>query len=302
MAAPRPYVSGYFQLVLDGVDVGIIQKAGGGNVKADKAQIPQSTEYLVKNQLGNITIEDMSVQCGLAMGAPFKDWITASLDANHKYMNGELVVADYNLKAIQSREFKQALITEVGFPAADASSKDVSYLSVKWACEDVLDKAGDGARISKPNNMNQTMFTNHNFRLTIDGLEATTGKVSKVDALTIKQTVARDNIGNARVYELIPGKLEMPSLKITFNRNAVEPIQKWHYDFVYQGMNDVTKEKTGLLEFLSQDRKTVLLAVEFKGLGIMDLKGDEFTNNNDKVSTVTAEMYCDQITIKEWKA
>jgi hypothetical protein len=148
--------------------------------------------------------------------------------------------------------------------------------------------------------MNQTMFRPENFRLTIDGLEATTGKVSKVEALTIKQSVTRDSIGNARVYELIPGKLEMPNLKITFNRNAVENIGKWHHDFLYVGNNDVSQEKTGLLEFLDATRQKVLLAIEFKGLGIIDLKGDEFSNNNDKVSTVTAEMYCDQIDIKEW--
>lgn len=299
-AQAKPFVNGYFQLMLDGVDVGIIQKAGGGNVKAEKAQIPQSTEYLVKNQIGNITIEDFSIQCGLSMGKPFQEWVQASLDAAHMYKSGELMVADYNRKAVQSREFKNGLITEVGFPAADASGKDVAYLSVKWAVEDVLDKAGDGSTITKPNNTNQTMFTTHNFRLTIDGLEATTGKCSKVDALTIKQTVARDNIGNARIYELIPGKMEMPPVKITFNRNAVESIQKWHFDFVYSGKNDVTQEKTGLLEFLDATRSKVLLALEFKGLGIMDLKGDEYQNNNDKVSTVTAEMYCDQITIKEW--
>jgi hypothetical protein len=302
MAAPRPYVHGNFQLVLDGVDVGIIQKAGGGNVSAEVAKIPQSTEYLIKNQIGNIKYEDFSIQCGLAMGAPFKDWIKASLDAAHMYKSGELVVGDFNRKAMQSTEFKNALITEVGFPAADAAAKDVAYLSVKFAPETTRRKAGDNAALSKPNNMNQTMFRPENFRLTIDGLEATTKYVSKVEALTVKQTVARDNIGAVRDYELIPGKLEMPNLKITFNRNAVEAIEKWHFDFVIEGKNDVTQEKTGLLEFLDATRQKVLLAIEFKGLGVFDLKASELSNNDDKVSNVTAEMYCDEISIKEWMA
>jgi hypothetical protein len=296
----KPFVGGYFQLVLDGFDCGTIQKASGGNVKAEKAEIPQSTEYLVKNQIGNITIEDFKIQCGLSMGKPLQEWIQASLDSNHMYKNGELVVADFNRKAVQSREFKNALITSVGFPAADAAGKDVAYLSVDWAVEDVLDKAGDGAMISKPNNPNQTMFTTHNFRLTIDGLEATTGKCSKVDALTVKQTVTRDATGVDRIHTLCPGKMTMPPLKITFNRNAVESIQKWHYDFVYMGKNDVTQEKTGMLEFLDATRQKVLLAIEFSGLGIMDLKFDELSNNQDKITNCVAEMYCDQIKLKEW--
>jgi hypothetical protein len=302
MAQPRPFVHGNFQLVLDGIDVGIIAKAGGGNVSAEVAKIPQSTEYLIKNQIGNLKYEDFSLQCGLSMGQAFKDWIKASLDAAHMYKSGELIVANFDRKAMQSTEFKNALITEVGFPAADAASKEPSFLSVKFAPETTRRKAGDNAVVSKPNNMNQTMFRPENFRITIDGLEATTKYVSKVEALTIKQTVARDNIGAVRDYELIPGKLEMPNLKITFNRNAVEAIEKWHFDFVIEGKNDVTQEKTGLLEFLDATRQKVLLALEFKGLGIFDLKASELTNNDDKVSNVTAEMYCDEISIKEWMA
>jgi hypothetical protein len=302
MANPKPFVGGYFQLVLDGLECGILQEAGGGSVKADVAKIPISTEHLIKNQIGNITIEDFSIKCGLAMGKPLQEWIKASLDAAHMYKNGEIVVANYDKKAMQSKEFKQALITEVGFPAADANAKDVAYLSVKWAAEDVADKAGDNAVISKPANMNQTMFRPENFRITIDGLDATTAKVSKVDAITFKQKVTRDQIGNARVYELVPGAMELSNLKITFNSNAVDTIRDWHKTFVYDGKNDVSQEKSGLLEFLSADRSKVLLGIEFKGLGIFDLKGDNLTNNSDKIRNFTAEMYCDNIGIKEWMA
>jgi hypothetical protein len=200
----------------------------------------------------------------------------------------------------QVREFKNALITEVGFPAADAAAKDVAYLTVKYAVETTRFKPGDQAVVTKPNSTNQTMFRPENFRLTIDGLEGTTSHVSKVEALTIKQTVARDNIGNARDYELIPGKLEMPNLKITFNENVVEPMAAWHQTFVIDGQNDVTQEKTGLLEFLDATRQKVLLAVEFKGLGIFNLTRADMSNNEDKLANVTAEMYCDEITIKEW--
>jgi hypothetical protein len=116
---------------------------------------------------------------------------------------------------------------------------------VKFAVETTRLKAGGGEVLNKPNNMNQTMFRPENFRLTIDGLEQTCAKVSKIDALTVKQTVARDNIGDARDYQLLPGKLEMPNLKITFNQNVVEPMAAWHQTFVIEGKNDVSQEKNG---------------------------------------------------------
>jgi hypothetical protein len=299
---PRPWVAGYYQINLDGIDVGIVQKVGGGNIKAEVAKIPQSTLHLIKNQIGNITYEDFNLQCGLAMGQPFKDWVKASLDSAHIYKNGDIQQADFNRKVQQIREFKNALITEVGFPAADAAAKDVAYLSVKFAVENTRLKPGGGEVLNKPNNMNQTMFRPENFRLTIDGLEQTCAKVSKVDALTVKQTVARDNIGDARDYELIAGKLEMPNLKITFNENVVEPVANWHQTFVIDGKNDVSQEKNGRLEFLSADRSKVLLALEFKGLGIFNLSRGDATNNDDKLSNCTAEMYCDEVNIPEWLA
>jgi hypothetical protein len=46
----------------------------------------------------------------------------------------------------------------------------------------------------------------------------------------------------------------------------------------------------------------VLLALEFKGLGIFNLSESESTNNDDKVKQVTAEFYCDEMTIPEWLA
>lgn len=300
MADVRPWVNGYFQLAIDGIDVGIVQKAGGGNISAEVAKIAQSTEYLVKNHLGNLKYDDMNVQCGLSMGKPFQEWVKASLDAAHVYKNGALIVADYNRKAVQQREFKQALITEVGFPAADAAAKDATYLSVKWACETIRFLKGGGETIQKPINAKQGQFKAENFRFSLDGFDKVNAKVSKVEALTIKQSVQRDQIGATRDYELVPGKLEMPNLKITFNESVVDDLAKYHEDFVINGNNEVAQEKTFLLEFLDQKRQNVLLAIEGTGVGIFNLTRADMTNNEDKIASCTAEFYVDQITIKEW--
>src|SRR5262245_32908881 len=205
----RPWANGYFELVLDGVECGIVNNFGGLDISADTAKIPQSTLYLIKNQLtGNLKFADADLQCGLSMGLPFKDWVKASLDSAHVYKNGEMRVADYNRKVVQAREFTNALITEVGFPKCDANGKDVAFLNVKFAVEQTKYKAGDGATVQKPNSTNQTMFTPTNFRLTIDGLEDTCAKVSTVEALTVKQKVQRDNVGPLKIYDLIPTGLE----------------------------------------------------------------------------------------------
>lgn len=296
------YVSGYFSLIVDGIDVGIVSKAGGGTAKAAVAQYAMSHDYLVKNHLGNVTYEPMSVSCGLSMGAPFKDWIDASLQANHVYKNGELVVGDFNRKAVKSREFKNALITEVAFPAADAKNKDATYLNVKFQPETTRFKPGDGSTLQKAVNQKQSQFKAENFRFSLDGFDKVNAKVSKVDSLVITQTVQFDQIGATRDFEACAGQLKMPNLKITFAEAVVDELAAYHESFVINGINDVGQEKTWLLEFLDQKRENVLLAIEGTGCGIFALSSAEISNNADTIAVCTAEFYTDLIKIKEWNA
>jgi hypothetical protein len=54
------------------------------------------------------------------------------------------VVADFDLRVRQRREFTNALITEVGFPALDAASKDAAHLTVRIKPEFSRLKRGAG--------------------------------------------------------------------------------------------------------------------------------------------------------------
>jgi len=296
------YVNGYFQLVLDGVEVGIVQKAGGGEIKADVAKYALSTEYLVKNHIGNVSYGDMNVQCGVSMGASFKDWIQKSLDSAHAYMNGSIVVANYNREAVQEREFKNALITEVAFPNPDAAAKDAAYITVKWACETIRWKKGGGEKISKPSNTKQQLFKQENFRFTMDGFDKVNASVNKIELPVWKQTVQRDQIGDARDYQLIPGKIEFTDLKITFAEAVVDQMSAWHQSFIIDGNCGIEQEKTWLLEYLDPTRQKVLLALEGKGCGITNLTRGDMTNNEDKRATAEVTCYTDQVVVKSWEA
>lgn len=300
MAAKAPYVTGNYELVLDGVDAGPVKDLKGGNAKMDVAKIARSTDYLIKNQGGNVTFDDFSVTTGMSMGAEYKKWIELSLTNNHAYKSGEARSADYNMANVFSKEFKQALIKEVAFPKGDASGKEPAYLTTKFQAELVTYKKGDGAKVSKPFSNTQTTYFPSNFRLELDGLAQTSAKVSAVESLVIKQSTTTDAIGDARIYEHIPGKMEMPNLKITFNEASIDEIMAWFQTFVLEGKNDVTQEKTGVMSFLDPTRTKVLLALEFQGLGIFSLNPADQSNNEGKVASAVAEMYCDNIVFKEW--
>src|SRR5262245_26070462 len=121
----RSYVTGYFDLMLDGLNCGLIPKFSGGDIEGDVTTLPMAHDYYIKKHIGNVKINDfdLSLSMGLSMAQPLKDWIEASLANKPVRKSGEIKVADKDRKVQQVIEFSDALLTEIGFPACDGGSK-----------------------------------------------------------------------------------------------------------------------------------------------------------------------------------
>ena len=269
----RSYVTGNFALSLDGFNCGLIQKFEGGDIEGE----------LVPQPGGQVWSNDLEVQMGISMAQPVKDWIDASLAMNYMRKNGELKAADFKRQVRHIREFRDALLTEITFPACDGAAKDAAFLTLKLSPGEVRDLDGDGSMLDAPVAAEEETLNRSDFRFTIEGLETACAKVSKVNALTIKQTTARDKIGAT-------------NLEITLPEEHAEPFLRWHEDFVINGNNEEEKHKSGSLEYLNQTRQKELLTLTFSGLGIYKVAAA--TNNEDKIASVTVEMYCENITAK----
>jgi hypothetical protein len=284
----RSYVPAYFALDLDGVKCGLIQKVEGGDVEGEVTNLP----------IGHVKYNDFTVQMGLSMGQPLKDWIEASLNMNYMRKSGELKTADFTRKVRDIRVFEDALLTEIGFPGLDGSSKDPAFMSLTFSPWIVRNKKGDGSKIEDPADMEQKMWTPSNFRLTIEGLEEACVKVQKVEAITIKQAVVRDHSAQVRDDRQEPRQVGFPNLKLTLREADAEKFFAWHKDFVINGNNGEEKHKSGSLEYLNQNRQKVLLTLEFSGLGISRISAQPLANNEDKIASVTVELYGENITGK----
>jgi len=290
----RSYVSGYFALELDGLDCGLIQKFEGGDIEAAVVEAPTSHDYYTKKHLGNLKYNEFSVQMGLSMGEPVRHWIESSLQMNFLRKSGELQSADFKRDIRQVREFHDALITEVAFPAADSEANDPAWLSLKFAPELTRNKKGSG-KVDNPADVKQKTFFPGNFRFTIDGLEKACAKVTKVDALVVKQrTDSRTNPGGFRE----PAQLVFPNLQVTVSEEYAHDFWAWHEDFVVHGNNGEDRERSGSLVYLSPDRQKVLLELVFSGIGIFKGTTDESENNSDKIRRVTFEMYVENLVAK----
>ena len=133
-----------------------------------------------------------------------------------------------------------------------------------------------------------------NFKLTLPGLETVTSKVSKIEALAIKQKLTVSAIGEKRDVTKEAGTLEVPNLIFSVAESFAAPLYDWHEDFVIKGNNGDDKEKSGKLEFLSPTKET-LFTLSFSGLGIYKLAPSAQTAGVEAVRRLTASMYCEEM-------
>jgi hypothetical protein len=292
----RSYVTGYFALDLDQVKCGLIQKFEGGDIEGEVTNLPLAHDYYIKKHIGNVKYNPFTLQMGLAMGQPVKDWIDASLAMNYMRKSGELKAADFKREVRHIRVFEDALLTEIGFPACDGAGKEAAFMSLKFHPWRTRNKKGDGSKVDNPADMAQKMWHPTDFRMVIDGLEKACTKVSKVDAIAIKQTAIPDQTGMERDHFLEPGKVEYPNIKLTLSEEYSHDFFAWHEEFVINGNNTEEEHKSGSLVYLNRNRTKDLLTLTLMGLGIFKISAAPRANNEDKIASVTVECYCENIT------
>ena len=291
----RSFVSGYFALSLDGADVGYLKGIDGGAISGEVVEEPiDPGDYFSKKHIGNVKYEDFTAQIDFGMGSQVYDWIASTMNGNAPRKNGAITSGDFQLNAKSKRTFTQALVTEIGFPACDASSKEPAYLTLGFGPEITSQAQKASGKLSKfSTGTKQKAWLPANFRLEIAGLDCK--KVSKIDAFTIKQAVATSAIGEQRDYEKEPGQVEFPNLAITFSEASAQTWIDWHEDFVIKGNNEDGKEKSGTLTFLSSNLKEELGKVSFFNLGIFRYTTDKGEANADAIKRITAELYCERM-------
>jgi hypothetical protein len=289
----RSYAASHFAIELEGVSAGFVKSVDGGGIVGEVVNEPGSATYYQKKHIGNVTYGEFTVRLGLSMAKSVYDWISASLVGTYERKSGAVVAADFDYKERARREFHDALITEIGFPALDASSKDPAYLALTFAPDLTRRKAGSGAKLQAPATQKQKQWLASAFRVEVAGMP--TGKVSKVDAFTIKQTAVTDEVGEARLSTKEPGKLEFPNLKITVAETDAGPWEAWHEDFVVNGNNEESKEKSGAIVFLSPDRQDELARVVLHGVGIVSVEPEQGDAAGDTIRRIKAELYCERM-------
>jgi hypothetical protein len=288
-ATARSYTAGRFALTVDGATVGSVKSLEGGTPVADVVT-ESGTTVAPKKHLGGVKYEAISAAVGLD-GKAVLDWIAQSWKGTSPRKNGSIVDLDYNYNPVSERQFSNALIAETTTPAFDGLSKDAGYFTVKIAPEAIRTSTGSAAKTGLP--LKQTLWIASAFRFEMAGLDGS--KVARIEPFTVRQGVTGDAVGEQRVYEKTPGKIEFPNLKISLAASSAGTWANWFDDFVVKGNNGDDQERNGAIVFLAPDLIKELGRIDLLGCGIFRLAPDKLVVGCGTIPRVTAELYCERM-------
>lgn len=285
----RAYTGGRFVLELDGETVGYVKSVDGGHIVGEVATQQLGPENLTKKHISNIKFTDITIEVDMGMSRSFYDWIQASFDRRPEPRSGAIIAVDVNNQEMSRREFMDALITEVAFPALDGSSKDPAYMTIKIQPTRIRYQKGSGKVIGKAGAYSQEKWLASNFRFEIDGLD--TSNVSKIDGFAIKQRVAEDKVGRFREPQVQPSAVELPNLKVTMSMQGFDSWYGWFEDFLINGNSRDDNELSGSITFLAPDLTTELGRIDLEHVGIVKLAPAD----GNVLPQFTAELYVENM-------
>ena len=166
--------------------------------------------------------------------------------------------------------FYEALITEIGLPAVDAASKEACKFTIKMAPEwtEIKHSSGTQSMLPAPKDTEkQKRWQAANFRFVVDGMN--TQRVNKVEALTIKQNVVDNAVGERLIFKRNPPRSTSPTSSSPSQKSTPSPSTSGMTTSSPRGKSDPANEKNGHLEYLKPDVAGVLFTVDFFGLGII---------------------------------
>lgn len=267
-----------YAIDIGGVPAGWLVSATGGHATTDVAT--NRNDGIKKQPV--VQYGDIATVVGSDASRTVLAVIKDTLDLKSKRYTGSITSIDAAGNATSVLDFGNAVVSEIGFPAFDAASKNEVTLTLKYSPEYTRYKKGSGkVQSAAPVGSKVKPWVASNFRLTIDGVDCS--KVTKVGAITVKQKA---------------GGLQVSNLTITLAESDAKPFIDWQRAAAVAGGDPQKSQKNGSLAVVSADGKQVLLMLSFHGLGIFKLAADKAEANDDKIKRMTAELVVERMEFK----
>lgn len=284
MAISRGYALSSRFLLLDGAPIGPVHSAAGGDARGEvvRTSLPGG---VTRKHLAGVRYSDLELRLDLDTLSALSDWISASWTGDPQPRNGALLTADMNGNVREEREFVDAALVEVGFPALDVSARETGLFGLRLRPAHTRDGRG-GRRLSPPRKVRPWMPSL--FRLELAGLDCR--GVSRIDPFAVRQAPTDEAVGSTRLPQLRTAP-EFPDLRVTVSAHSIGAWAEWHRRFVIEGSSSDADEKAGAIVLLSADLRTEVGRIELSGVGIYGW-GEEASAETRRF---VAELYCERM-------
>jgi len=297
----RAYAAAHFALELDGKDlVGLFRSIEGGGVRADVMTYQTGAHYDRWRQLGKPKFEDIKLQVGMSMSAPFYVWLADFFKGIPTRKSGSIVAADFYYAERARRNFSGAMIKELAFPKLDGADKAPAYMSCTLAVEDIQFVKGGGAKLATPAGFDkQKVWTSNNFRFRLDDYADACTRVTKVDSFTIKQNTAEYHAGGFKAAIKTPTAVEFPNIAFYVPEADAQPFfdhMSKRVGYGGKGNGEVRPgaQMHGQLECFDNSEKT-LFTLEFFGADILSVTPDRSDAGSEEIKQVKVEIYTERM-------
>ena len=279
---------GHFELAIDGhPSTAYLKTIDGGWIKAAVLKEPIGPENQQVTHHSTLEIEPFSIEIGLAGCQGILQWIQESWNKDWGRRNGQITHANFDLKSTFEHEFNDALILETTFPALKATGKDAAYLKVKILPQTVATRLGSGNVVQSNVGTQQKMWMTNAFQFSIDGMDQVIN-TNSIDSFTVKQGVQKHYIGKDRFPEIVPTKIERPTITGTIGLKYAGDLFKWHdqVNGKETGTVGTAAERTGHLHFLAPNCIDVLFGLNFYHMSLTQVAIAPSTANADGTKQV----------------
>jgi hypothetical protein len=275
-------------------DITLLRKASGGNVVGRVVSFASGNDPLIQKQLDGTTTDDLQVELGMAMSSGLFDWIAASWGANPPSHDGAILACDLQYTVRSERGFVAALISETAIPALDAAAKTPGYLGLRLTPRSVLPGTNPNVKLHMGPGVKQKLWLTSNFRLDVDGLDAS--KESRIAPFAVRRPIEIASSGGTTTLQA--GMIDFPSLRVTLSMAGADSWFDWYEDFVLDGNNGPAAERSGSISLLAPNLAQELARVDLDGVGIFRLTTDKDEDAPpDQIPRLTAHLYCEQMTL-----
>ena len=305
----RAYAAAHFALQLDGKDdVGLFRSIEGGGVKADVMTYQPGAHdanggYQRWRQLGKPKFDDIKLAVGMSMSQPFWKWLDEFMTGKGTRKTGTILAGDFYYKERARRSFSGALIKEIAFPKLDAADKNAIYMNITLAVEDIKFEKGSGNPIKAQEKTSaQKLWTACNFRMSIEGFDEALARVTKIDAFTIKQTIAEYHTGGFKAAVKTPTMMEYPTLAFYVPEADALPFMDYAAKQVGFGgggnglVRDPKKMHGSIVTYDNQNR--VLLTVNFDGADVLSVTPEKSDATSEDAKMVKIELFTESMSFE----